>query len=423
MCLIAQFSASQNYVDLSIYKNQVYQEPKEGIIEKLFKSGWQSFTSSINESIYSDNISSDNFWNMLHKSMEQGTFYNRLANSQIIDSQTGGDLFLSAVYSSIEQVPVTYRSTLPNGDSVTLSGKIFLPKNHVAKHIIIANHYTICSNKEAPSNANSIEGIYATKGYIVLMPDYIGYGITDSLIHPYLHLASSVSAAVDLLKSAIPYLKARSYTFYNSIILLGYSQGAAVTLALQKTLEEQYAYQYPLSKVFAGAGPYDLSATFDYYTEKVTTDIPCSLPMLILGMNYGENLGLHSEDFFQPSLMEKCPVYIESKSKVFYEVNSALGNNISYLIKPIIFRKDSFPTSVLYEAVRKNNIINWTPKTTLFLFHSKEDNMVPFFNSEHLKAAFDEQDLDEDDIEYDFGNYGNHMNAAITFFEKVYKSL
>lgn len=47
--------------------------------------------------------------------------------------------------------------------------------------------------------------------------------------------------------------------------------------------------------------------------------------------------------------------------------------------------------------------------------------MVPFLNSEHIKAIFDAQDLEN--IEYDFSNYGNHMNAAVTFFEKVYRSL
>ena len=47
--------------------------------------------------------------------------------------------------------------------------------------------------------------------------------------------------------------------------------------------------------------------------------------------------------------------------------------------------------------------------------------MVPFLNSENLKSEFDSQQLDN--IQYDFAPYGNHMTAAVTFFEKVYKSL
>ena len=37
------------------------------------------------------------------------------------------------------------------------------------------------------------------------------------------------------------------------------------------------------------------------------------------------------------------------------------------------------------------------------------------------KLVHDLQDLEN--IEYDFSNYGNHMHAAVTFFEKVYRSL
>ena len=421
VCLSLSARAETSYVDLEAYKGKIYSAPPTDEITHLLSKGWGSFMSSVKESVFLDNISSDQFWNTLRSSLAEGTFYNRLANFQTSDNLTGADIVFKTIYSSVNQVPVQYKSILPNGDSIPLSGKIFLPKNKQAKHIIVASHYTICADKEAPSNAYSIEGIYAIKDYIVLMPDYIGYGITDSLTHPYLHLQTSVSSAVDLLNAAIPYLNANQYTYYKSIILIGYSQGAAVTLALQKTLEEQYAGVYPINKVFAGAGPYDLGATFDFYAQQSTTDLPCTLPMLILGLNYGENLGLQREDFFRPFLMEQCPRLIESKSFTINEVNVALGKEISKLLKPVIYDKDQYPTSILYNAIQKNSILHWTPQSDLFLFHSTTDNMVPYINSEHIKQEFDTQQLEN--IEYDFAPYGNHMEAAITFFEKVYRSL
>lgn len=413
--------AETSYVNLDVYKGQTYTAPQTDKLTHFLDRGWGSFVSSVKESVFADNLSSDQFWNTLRSSLAEGNFYNRLANFQATNNLKGADIVLKTIYSSVTQVPVQYMSVLPNGDSIPLSGKIFLPKNKQAKHIIIASHYTICADKEAPSNAYSIEGIYAIKDYIVLMPDYIGYGITDSLTHPYLHLKTSVSSAIDLLNAAIPYLNANQYTYYKSIILIGYSQGAAVTLALQKKLEEKYAGVYPINKVFAGAGPYDLAATFDFYLQQPNTDLPCTLPMLILGLNYGENLGLKREDFFQPFLMEQCPILIESKNYTLNDVNAALGKEISNLLKPVIYEKETYPTSILYEAVQKNIILHWTPQSDLFLFHSTTDNMVPYLNSEHIKQEFDTQQLEN--IEYDFAPYGNHMEAAITFFEKVYRLL
>lgn len=425
LAISLQIANAMDYVDLDQYKGYVSVEPVGGglveLIEAPVAEAWKSLKASLNETVVADNISSEYFWNTLRSSLETGTFYNSFANLQTQNNGTGSDIFMRNIYRSIIQVPVKYQSISPKGDTLLLSGKIFLPKNKRAKNIIIANHYTICANSEAPSRASSIEGIYATKDYIVLMADYVGYGISDSLPHPYLHLESTVVPVIDLLKAAIPYLKANSYTFSHSVILLGYSQGAAVTLAVQKELEENYAYEFPITKVYAGAGPYDLSGTFDYYINNPKTNIPCSLPMLVVGMDFGENLGIEIDDIFQPMLQEKYPLLIESKKVTMNDVNKELGNDIAQLLKPIIFEKDSFPTSILYETVKKNSILQWTPTSEMYLFHSTQDDMVPFLNSSNIKNEFDKQDLDN--IQYDFAPYEGHMKAAISFFEKVYKSL
>ena len=412
---------ARDYVNLEYYRNNTYYVAPKGPIGSFLQDNWRSFTSSMNQSFLADNISSDLFWNTLQQSVKEGTLSNRIAEYEVVGSQTGSDIFLSALYTMIKQVPVTYRSVSPRGDTITLSGKIFLPVNKRAKHIIIANHYTICSNKEAPSNASSIEGIFATKGHIVLMPDYIGYGVSDTMTHPYLHLKSTVSAAIDLLEAALPYLQANTYTFYPSLILVGYSQGGAATLALQRELEENYAERYPIYEVFAGAGPYDLAGTFDYYITHKTATIPCALPMLVLGLNYGENLGLRREDFFQQRLLDKCPGLIESKMWYMNDVNAELGHEMDSLLKPVIFKTNVYPTSVLYKATQRNSILHWTPCSSLYLFHSTTDDMVPFLNSDHLSKLFQQKGLDN--VEYDFDDYGPHMNGAVTFFEKVYKRL
>lgn len=420
-CTITQAVKAVEYVDLDAYKNSSCIEQTEGAFLRFLKGNWNSFKSSVTETAFSDNINSESFWNTIRFSLEDGSFYSKVANLQTSDNLKGSDLFLRSAYLSVQQIPVKYKSITPNGDSILLSGKIFLPKNKIAKNIIIANHYTICSNKEAPSEAYSIEGIFATKGYIVLMPDYVGYGISDSLPHPYLHIESTVSSAIDLLNAAIPYLNGNCYSYYKPLILVGYSQGGAATLALQKKLEEEYSEQFPISKVFAGAGPYDLKATFDFYINNTTTDIPCTIPMLLLGMNYAYNLNLDYNDFFQPLLMEKYPLLIESKTKMMNEVNADLGMDIDSLIKPAIRNINEYPMSVLYNAIKKNSITKWLPQSRLYLFHSTEDNMVPFFNSKNIKSEFDGRNIEC--VEYDFAPYGNHMRAAVFFFEKVYRML
>ncbi|MBQ3998169.1 MAG: alpha/beta fold hydrolase [Paludibacteraceae bacterium] len=415
------------YVNLDAYAN-LYKEGwkiRRSIPEAILhvaKDKLNTFKSEINNHFVSENVNANLFWSMLRAALRDGTLVSKMANYQPrYRADKGSDLFLKTLYASTEEVPVRYTSVAPNGEKVTLSGKIFLPPRKKIKNIIVANHYTICSNLETPSQAHSIEGIFATKDYIVIMPDYVGYGISSHLPHPYLQLESAVTSSIDLLKAAMPYIASRGFLFPKEVVLVGYSQGAAVTLAMQKKLEEEYADRFPLRRVFVGAGPYNLAKTYDYYVSQPKTNIPCSLPMLIIGMAYGENLPLKPEDYFQPELLEKYPNLIESKKWTMFEVNDRLDHRIDLLLTPLIFEKEKYPTSLLYEAMKKNSILGWTPKAPLYMFHSTEDDMVPFLNSAQVAYEFTQQLLTN--VEYNFSPQGGHMNACATFFEKVYQSL
>ena len=46
----------------------------------------------------------------------------------------------------------TYKSVDVNWDSITLSGKVMLPRDCKPKRMILVSHYTVGSNAEAPSN-------------------------------------------------------------------------------------------------------------------------------------------------------------------------------------------------------------------------------------------------------------------------------
>lgn len=415
------------YVNLDAYSSLYEEGWKERksvgeTILHLAKDKFNRVKSEINNRFVSENVNADLFWTMLRAALRDGTLASRMANYQTrYRDDKGSDLFLKTLYASTEEVPVRYTSVAPNGERVVLSGKIFFPPRKKIKNIIVANHYTICANKETPSQAHSIEGIFATKDYIVIMPDYVGYGISSHLPHPYLQLDSAVTSSIDLLKAAMPYIASRGFLFPQQIVLVGYSQGAAVTLAMQKRLEEEYAERFPIRRVFVGAGPYDLAKTYDYYVSQPKTNIPCSLPMLILGMAYGENLPLKPEDYFQPELLGKYHDLIESKRWTMFEVNAKMDSRIDQLLTPLIYQKRKNPTAQLYQAMKKNSILGWTPKAPLYMFHSTEDDMVPFLNSAHVAYEFTQKMLTN--VEYNFSPQGNHLNACATFFEKVYQSL
>lgn len=414
-------SLNAQYVDLNAYKHYVYRPQHVSVFDNIIKEGEEVFGSAANDMSVVALLEGNYVWQLLNTSLQTNIMPFNLVNRSYENNSSEADMMLNTIFSMVQHVPVKYRSVDVNGDSITLSGKIYIPKRGKIKNLILASHYTVCSSAEAPSNAFSIEGIYATKGYIVIMSDYIGYGITDHLVHPYLHLKTEISSQLDLLRAAIPYLHSLGLEFNQQIILLGYSQGGGLTLALQREMETVLNGEFSIKSVYAGAGPYNIATTYDIYTSSDSIAIPCAVPMLFNGMNEAEKLNLDMNELFTPFLQSLYPEYVGSKKKTMLEVDNAFGYKLSRLLQPVALCKDSVPTSRFYDALNRNTVRPFRPVAPLYLFHSRNDDMVPFENSLYVQQFL--QDQNADNVDYDFGDYGIHMQAALVFFKNIYLKL
>ena len=310
------------------------------------------------------------------------------------------------------QISGTYRSVDQNGDSITLSGKIVVPDKVPVRNIILVSHYTIGANFEAPSQCFPIEGILAGHGYAVVVADYIGFGVTRHLPHPYMVGELTAKNVIDLYFAALPYLKSIDKMPADpSIYLMGYSQGGATTVTVQYLLERDYP-EVKIRRNFAGGGPYDLAATYDKWIADDITGIPCAVPMIIQGMNVAEHLGLDYAVFFQPKLLENYDEYINSKNYTVKQISMLMGaNRLSQIVTDECRDKHTESSFKLYRALMRNSIAYlWRPVAPLYMFHSQDDDTVPFENSQ--KAREEWRDCN---IEYNFGHYGNHMLGFLVF--------
>ena len=318
------------------------------------------------------------------------------------------------------QIVGTYTGHDVNGEPLTLSGKVLLPAKGKIKNMVIVSHWTIGANRECPSECFPFEGILASKGYAVVMADYIGYGVTANRIHPYMHLESTARSVVDMALAVKPYLKAIDrQPESDKVILVGYSQGGSTTLGVMYLLQESYKTELPIEMVFAGGGPYDLAATFDVAMLEDKTGIPCAIPMIVQGVNEGANLGLNLSDFFQPVLMGHLDEWVNSKQYSVAEINGLLNaQNVSDLMTDVGRDKSNPQTAKLYRELMWNSILFFTPRSPVYIFHSMDDNTVPFTNA--LKA---EEYFKGNDVTYDFDHYGNHQSGAVKFLLKVVEAL
>ena len=294
---------------------------------------------------------------------------------------------------------ITYTSPGVNGALDTVSGLVAVPNDLTKVYPrLVYQHGTSSSKLDVPSyNATQANGegsiglLFAGLGYVALLPDYLGLGVSDGF-HPYVHAASEASVALDMLR-ALPAFNSQNGVHTNSqLFMTGYSQGGHASMALHRAVETDPAAEFSATAAAHLSGPYSIG---EVMRGLILSDsvyyFPAYLPNTILSYQtaYG-NLFNQVSDIF------KAPY--AAKIDAFYKGTLALGqlNNelISLLItnvgdsRPLRMLQDSVVQAVESDpqhpfnvALRANNVYAWAPKVPTRIFYCKADDQVPYQNS------------------------------------------
>ena len=325
--------------------------------------------------------------------------------------------------SKVIEIVGTYPSINCNWDSITLSGKVMLPKGRKPKRLILVSHYTVCSNAEAPSNCFSLEGLLVPLGYGLIIPDYLGYGVTAKEVHPYLVMDLTARNVLDMYHAVKPWLKAVGMEpEEEEIMLMGYSQGGANTMAVQYLIENEFydeddPRQVKIHRVFAGGGVYDVKATYEKFVNTDTAGYPVAVPLVVQGMIKGNNLNIDIVDLMQPWLYAHLDEWINSKRYTSAQINTLIGTKVTHeILTPEAMDQTSWKVSELQKAMVANSItsFHWTPSAAVYMMHSIDDETVPFTNASNARAKWTNSN-----ITYNFGHYGSHVMSCLRFIYSV----
>ncbi len=327
----------------------------------------------------------------------------------------------------VTEIVGTYPTIDLNWDTVILSGKVMLPRGQRPKRMILVSHYTVCSNSEAPSNCFSLEGILVKQGYGLIIPDYMGYGITANQVHPYLVMDLTARNVLDMYLAVKPWLKAVGMEpEHDELILMGYSQGGANTMAVEHLIETEYwadedPDQIKIHRVFAGGGPYDVKATYERFVNTDTASYPIAVPLVVQGMIIGNKLQMDMRDLMQEWIYVHLDDWINSKKYTTGQVNKLIGTHVTHeLLTPKALDQTSWEVSELQKAMVANSIVSfsWMPEASVYIAHSMDDETVSFQNASNAKARWTNAN-----ITYNFGHYGGHVMTCLRFIGAVQELL
>jgi pimeloyl-ACP methyl ester carboxylesterase len=313
-----------------------------------------------------------------------------------------------------------YKTTF-NNNPINASGLILLPKNiQHASPIISIQHGTTFVKSDAPSASIGYTGmeLFASAGYIALMPDYIGYGESAEIFHPYYDQEHSARAVIDMINASKEYLVKQKIAFNDKLFLAGYSEGGYVTLAAAKSIETNPEHELQVTAVAAGAGGYDLKEMLKGITTQDYYSYPSYLAFVLISYNntYGWNKPLAY--FFQQPYAEALNTYMNGKYDGGF-INSKLTTSVKKLFNEQFFERlqTTEGEAELKVALANNSVSGWKTNIPMRLFHGTKDEIIPYHNSEITVKNF--TSAGSNDVTLKLIPGGTHGSSFIPMLEEI----
>ncbi len=352
---------------------------------------------------------------------------------------------------------IEYQTVGGAGESTTASGALMVPSGSNAhcsgaRPIVLYAHGTSTDrgyNIADLTNEENAEGlflaaVFASQGYIVVAPNYVGYD-TSTLPYGTFLVGNQQSAdmidALTAARSALPVSGAPSTTDGGKLFITGYSQGGYVALATHRAMQ---AAGMPVTASAPMSGPYALEAFVDAVFEgQVDGGAPVVATLLFTSYenSYG-NIYANTSDVFEPqyatgidSLLPttstRSELYAQGKLPQYalfsltppdssyaaitpattpadlapvFALGFGAGNLISnayrqaYLMDAQTNPDGGFPTLTtdipaaspglaMRMALKQNDLRNWTPTVPVLLCGGDQDPEVFWFNTQ-LEQAY-----------------------------------
>lgn len=308
---------------------------------------------------------------------------------------------------------LTYRTHTPDGQEATASGAVLVPVATTALPLLSYQHGTLAPSSEgqAPSyyatgsDVWSVVSVLASTGYVVSAPDYLGYGASKALPHPYEHAASLAATSADMLRAAREFCQQQSVLVNQKNFLLGYSEGGYATMALHKLLEEKYAATLPVTASAPGAGAYHKTAFARYILQAPQPLSFLSTYVWVL-RTYDRIYALNRPYAFY----YQEPYATQLQADPFSEVPSQQSQLFATSFRQAVLNDSD---AALRAALADNDIYDWKPTAPLALFHGTADDYVPFFNSQDAYDAMQQRGATQVELHPIQG--GNHFSSATAY--------
>lgn len=279
---------------------------------------------------------------------------------------------------------IEYKTTF-QGIPVIASGLVSIPDKREAFPVISFQNGTNSCHANAPS-VNPYNGLYsllammAGNGYIVSIPDYIGFGSSENYLHPYYHTLSSNIVIADMLLAVEELVNNHlTASLNNDLFLMGYSQGGWATMTALKEYENIAPAGLDIVAASCGAGAYDLISFSEEVLGMESYPNPFYFPYFIQGRRANGMMSDPLSLFFKEPYASDIPSLFDGSL-----CNSGINDELTVTIADLFTASiiDNFSNGSEFALLRDQltgaSVEAWHLTTPLMMAHSTGDESVPY---------------------------------------------
>ncbi len=328
-----------------------------------------------------------------------------------------------------------YPSVDPFGNPCTLSGTITVDKSYLAegkpfKGILLYNHFTIYETTQAPSRgAVEFPTGAALTHFIVVAPDYYGFGITEKEPQAYCISRANGRASLDAYLAAKRMIDDLAVKKNDDFIIAGYSEGGQTTMGVLREISERHP-EVKVKRAFAGDGPYDINSMYNTIS-KGDTEMPSTVCNVLWAYNHFSKLGYDIHDYLKDPVAANFDEWFLSKKYKRKALDEELikTKKTSDFCTAAVLDTNS-PLSQRFKAAFSADALTsgWTPRSDfdIMLYHDTKDDVVPVDNYYAMKQFLDDHQIKTEGLVADYSGTAkeslgttNHEASAATFFVKI----
>ncbi len=214
---------------------------------------------------------------------------------------------------------------------------------------------------------------WASKGFVVFLPDYIGFGLTIDKEHPYIYYPELFLSNIDGLLAVKKHLLKSNLSYDNQLFLTGWSQGGGACLSAHKYIQEQYASEFTVEASSGLAG----LINFERFHDEILSlgdddsDVMPILSWAVYAVNKFSVLKRPTDQIYSYPVYDQMSALLSPSKKPGKAFKP-------YFIKKVLNGEDKEYRNIIAQNSFSKG---WLPVGKVFFHHGDADEVVPYSSS------------------------------------------